>query len=998
MKSYQKINNLTGFALFGVAVFVYWMTMEPTLSFWDCGEFIAASFKMQVGHQPGAPLFLMIGKLFSLLAIGNTAKIAYWMNFSSVIFSAATVMFLYWTITRIASKLYDPDKKSITDTLAIVATGIVGALSFTFSDTFWFSAVEAEVYSLSILFTALVFWAILKWESNLNDRWLVLIAFIIGLSIGAHLLSLLAIPAVVLVYYFKKTDKISLTGIVKALAVSGLIWAAVQFVIIQYFVLIAAKFDMFFVNSLGLNFGSGALFFFILLIGLIAFGIHYSVKHKLYNLNLGMICLTFVVFGFSSYFLIIIRANAKPSLNLSNPDNALSLYGYLGRTNYGQTPLLYGQTFDAQTTDVKEKGIEYAKGKDKYVVSGKSLEAVYDKNILFPRTYSNKPEHVNFYKQWLNIADGQTPSFAQNLSFFASYQMGFMYWRYFLWNFAGRQNDAQGQGNFMEGNWITGIKAIDAIRLGNQDHLPLSITDNEGHNKFYGMPLLLGIAGLIFLYRKNKKDTLIVTTLFVFTGLAIIVYLNQDPLQVRERDYAYVGSFYAFTIFIGFGVLAIRELLSRLNTPKLALVAATVTGLLAAPVIMGMQGWDEHDRSGKTTALEWASNYLNSCAPNAILFTNADNDTFPLWYAQEVEGIRTDVRVVNLQYLSDHSYIDQMKKQMNQSAPLPIKMTEDQYRKGSREYMPYVDYGFTDSVELKDLLAVLTSDDKADKVELSGGPDNFLPTKNFKLTVDVKQVVQTNTVAAKDQGKIVPVMKWSFNKNFAGKADLAMIDILVNNNWERPVYFGTSLSKDTYIGLDKYLYLEGYAYRLLPLKTDTVITEQQRSDQTNSDVMYVNLMQKFSLKGFKGSKYMDPESRRIAQSTLSFANTLASNLYLEGKTDKARNVMAMSIKDLPLKNYSIEDTLTKLQTVQNLYLINDIKQANLMAKETLDYLDQELAYIASMEPNRWDAYSRNIQVGFYVMNGLAELTAAKKQTELNKLINEVSKRIEQRFS
>ncbi|WEK17991.1 MAG: DUF2723 domain-containing protein [Candidatus Pedobacter colombiensis] len=994
MKNYQRINNLTGFILFAFASIVYWLTMEPTASFWDCGEFLSASNKLEVGHQPGAPLFLMIGKMFSLLAMGNTAKIAYWINFSSVLSSGATIMFLYWTITALASKLY-PKEKSSLQILSVIAAGITGALAYTFSDTFWFSAVEAEVYALSTLFTAVVFWAILKWERNMDNRWLVLIAFLVGLSIGVHLLSLLAIPAIVLIYYFKKTAKPNLIGTIKAFAVGCVLVGLVQFVIVQYLVLLAAKFDLFFVNTLGFSFGWGAMVFIAILACSIAYTISYSIKHHKYNLNLAMVCLTFILFGFSSYFMIVIRANAKTNINLSNPDNPFALLNYLGRTNYGDTPLLYGRTFDAQQTEIKETGTEYRKGAKKYEESGKAYQLSYDKNLLFPRTYSNKPRHIEFYKNWMGLKENESPGFFQNLSFFSSYQVGFMYWRYFLWNFAGRQNDVQGQGSLTEGNWITGIKSLDGVRLGDQSKLPPSITANEGNNIYFGLPLLLGIAGLIFLYRKNKQITMVIVTLFFFTGLAIILYLNQDPLQVRERDYAYVGSFYAFTIFIGFGVLAIKETLSHIAPQKLSLAVAAITGLLAAPVIMGMQGWNDHDRSDKKTALNWAANYLNSCAPNAILFTNADNDTFPLWYAQEVEGIRTDVRVVCLQFLADSDYINQMKTPANQSAPLPIAMTADKYQKGVRDYLPFIDYGFKDSVELKDLLTVLTSDNKDDKVEMQGGSfENFLPTKKLKLSIDANQLVKTNNIQAKDKDKIAPQMEWDFKKNFAGKADLAIFDILVTNNWERPVYFGSSLSEDTYIGLDKYLYLEGYAYRLLPLKRDPK-DNRDKSEMTNSDVMYSNTLHKMDFSGFNKAKYLDPESRRIATDSWAFQNTLASNLISEGKKAQAQQIITKSIKELPLKLYSIHDTLNRLESIRILHNLNNQQDANLLASKTASFLDQELSYIASLPVQQQQASFRDIQIGMYVLNGLGELT---NETELNKRIRNKYKELEDTFS
>lgn len=981
-KTYKQINTIGGLALFTVALITYWLTMEPTVSFWDCGEFISSAAKLQVGHQPGAPLFLMIGKIFSLLAMGNTAKIAYWVNFSAVLASAGTIMFLFWTITAMAAKIYKKEKLQA-KTFSIMAAGAIGALAYTFSDTFWFSAVEAEVYALSSLFSAITFWAVLKWENSENDRWLVLIAFIVGLSTGVHLLSLLAIPAVTLVYYFKKTAKPSVWGTAKAFAAGCLIVGLVQFAVLQYFVRYAAEFDLLFVNTLGLSFGSGAAFFVLLCAGLIAGGIFYSIKHKKYNLNLSLLCLCFVLFGFSSYFMILIRANAKTDINLSNPDNPFALYNYLGRTNYGSTPLVYGNTFDAKTVENQETGKTYRKGKSAYEVSGETYKTTYDKNLLFPRTYSQKQNHPAFYKQWLNLADGETPSFAQNLSFFSSYQLGFMYWRYFLWNFSGKQNDLQGQGSIDEGNWISGFKPLDSLRLGNQKDLPESITSNEGHNVFYGFPLILGIAGLIWLYRRNKRDALVVITLFFFTGIAIILYLNQDPLQVRERDYAYGGSFYAFAIVIGFGVLALKDLLNRIAAAKPSMLAATLICLAGVPLLMGTQGWDDHNRSHKTTAVDFARNYLNSCAPNAILFTNADNDTYPLWYAQEVEGIRTDVRVVCIQFLPDDAYINQMKKQLHRSAPLPISMDEEKYVEGTRDYLPYVDYGLTDSVELKDLLAVMTSDQKEDKVQMTDGSYlNFLPTKKLKLTVDSDQLVKTHTIKASDRNKVLPQMEWSFDKSYASKGDLALMDILVHNNWERPIYFATTASEDTYMGLSKYLHLEGYAYRLLPFKPAATETGEKR-DRTHTDVMYANMMNKLDFSGFKTSGYLDPETRRVLNSTWQLNNTLTSNLIAEGKNKQAALLMKKSLKELPLRNYSVTDTMDRIFTIQNLYALNQLKEANKLAEQTAVYVSQEFDYVSTLQPDFQMAHRQDIQRGLYILNTLDKITAGYQQKELN---------------
>jgi len=986
-RNYRRANNIGGFAVFLFALMVYWLTMEPTVSFWDCGEFIAAAFKMEVGHQPGAPLFLLIGNLFSLLALGDVSKVAYWINFCSVVSSAATIMFLFWTITALVSKTYHRERIRA-KTASIIAAGAIGALAYTFSDTFWFSAVEAEVYALSSLFTAITFWAILKWERYLNDRWLVFIAFMIGLSTGVHLLSLLTIPALALVYYYRRAQKVTRLGTLKALLIGCGVVAFVQFGILQYFVLAAFKMDLLFVNGLGLSFGSGALFFVLLSLCLIIFGIRYSIRARRYTLNLGLICTAFLLFGFSSYAMIALRANAKPTINLSNPDNAYSLYSYLGRTNYGSTPLLYGNTFDAQRIDTKSTGKDYRKGNRRYEVSGQTFQPVYDHNVLFPRTYSQQPQHIKFYREWMGLSEEQRPSFGHNLGFFASWQVGVMYGRYFLWNFSGRQNDVQGYGGIRNGNWITGIKPLDALRLGSQSNLPPSITANPGHNVFYGLPFLLGLAGIYWLMRKNKRIALAIGTLFFFTGVAIIVYLNQTPMQVRERDYAYVGSFYAFAIFIGFGFLLVKDLFQKIVPPRVGWLSAVVVCLLAAPFLMGTQGWDDHNRSDKTTALDWAKNYLNSCAPNAILFTNADNDTYPLWYAQEVEGIRPDVRVICYQFLQDASFIDQLKTPVNASDPLPISLPHETYQKGEREYFPYVDYGISDSIELKDLIAVMSSDNQNDQVQATDGSYmNFVPTRRLKMTINGDRLVDTHTIRPDQKDRVVSEMQWDFNKSFATKADLVLYDIIATNNWKRPIYFATSVSSDTYVGLDDYLYLEGYAYRLLPLKKASG-EPMDKTQRTNTEVMYRNVMDKFDYTAFHRANYLDVESRRIINSTWQMNNVLTNNLLQSGEKGKAKDVLVKSMKELPLRNYSIADTLNKLGTVQNLYATDMTQAGNKLTTATADFIKAELGYIQTLAPARQIAYREDIQIGLYVLDAFQKMTAGYQQSEINQVIRQ----------
>ncbi|MGV3508642.1 MAG: DUF2723 domain-containing protein, partial [Sphingobacteriaceae bacterium] len=806
---YTKINNLLGWLCFLIAAITYALTLEPTSSFWDCGEFIASAYKLQIVHQPGAPLFIMIAKVFSLIA-GDQTQVAFWMNMSSALASAATILFLFWTITALARKiLTQGEQPNQTQLITIMGSGLVGALAYTFSDTFWFSAVEAEVYALSSLCTAIVFWGILKWEHHAEekyaDKWLIFIAYIMGLSIGVHLLNLLAIPAIALVYYFKRTSNATSKGTLTALLIGILVLGIIQYGIIIYMVRFAAYFDLFFVNTLGMGFGSGVIVFAAIIIGGLTYGILYSIRKVKPLLNLALICTVFIMLGYSSYAMIVIRAKADPTLNNNDPDNAFALLSYLNREQYGDRPLLYGQYFDSQRIDYKEKGNIYRKGEEKYEIAGKKGDYVYDRNTLLPRMYSDDPQHVSFYREWMKLSESDSPSFVHNLGFLFSYQTGFMYARYFLWNFAGRQNDDQGHGNNTSGNWISGIKPFDAWHLGSQQDLPPSIKENNAHNKFYFLPLILGLIGAYWHFKRNQKDAGVVGLLFFFTGMAIVLYLNQNPLQPRERDYAYAGSFYAFTIWIGLGVAAIAEMMRKKISPSTAGIVATVIGLLAAPVIMAKEGWNDHDRSEKTTARDFAINYLESCAPNAILFTYGDNDTYPLWYVQEVEGVRPDVRIVNLSLLGTDWYIRQMKEKVNQAEALPITMPNSKFVQGVRDVIRYYDWNVEGYTELKTVFDIITSDNEADKIAMQdGSKDNILPTKKLKLTIDPNQVLKTKTVSADQSANILPSLEWTYNKDYVTKAELAMFDILAHNNWKRPIYFAVTVPSDNYIGLQNY--------------------------------------------------------------------------------------------------------------------------------------------------------------------------------------------------
>nr|WP_276900812.1 DUF2723 domain-containing protein [Pedobacter kyonggii] len=1002
--NYSKVNNIVGWICFLIATLTYVLTLEPSASFWDCGEFIASAFRMQVVHQPGAPLFLMLQRFFSIFAAGDLTKIAYWMNVGSAVSSGATILFLFWTITALAKKTVLKAGEELTTgkLISIMGAGAVGALAYTFSDSFWFSAVESEVYAQSSLFTAIVFWAILKWEAHADepraDRWLLFIAYIMGLSIGIHLLNLLTIPALAFIYYFKRTDKATTSGIIKTLIVGILILAVIQYGIIQYLVSFGAYFDLFFVNTLGLGFGTGVLFFAILLIGALVWGIRYSIQHQKRLLNLGLISTVLIIFGYASFSMIIIRAKADPNLNNSAPKDAFSFLSYLNREQYGDRPLGYGPNYNSERVGVTEGKTIWRKGKDKYEVAGKKTDYEYNNNTLLPRMYSDDPKHAAFYKEWMRLDDTKHPNLVDNVGFLASYQIGYMYMRYFFWNFVGRQNDEQGQGSGFEGEWISGIKPIDSWLRGDQSHLPPSTVDNKAYNRFFFLPLILGIIGAVWHFKRNQKDAGVVALLFFFTGIAIVLYLNQKPLEPRERDYAYVGSFYAFAIWIGLGALAIKEWLFKKLTPTTGAIGATVIGLLAAPVIMAEQGWDDHDRSTKMVPHDIALDYLQSCAPNAILFTYGDNDTYPLWYIQEVENVRPDVRIVNLSLFDTDWYINGLRQKQNESAPLPITMKPEQYVQGERDVMPYDDYKIAGSVELKNIVDLLLSNDESDKVPMQdGSKSNFLPTKNLKITVNPQQVISTGTVPAADAAKITTTMDWKFNKGYVTKGTLAMFDILAHNNWKRPIYFASTVPSEQYNGLDKYLYSEGLAMRLLPLKADTTASED-RPEQLNTPVLYNNVMNKFKWGNMKTAKYLDPQS---SDDTFIFTNlfsSLTSSLIKEGKTADAKKVVDKYFDVMPDKFFGIRTVVVKFYMAENLYKLGETARANDILDKSGDYINKELNYLADISQSKGLTGSQNIQTGLYYLDRMIKTSKAAGQDKLSDKLQKTFNSLESRLS
>ncbi|MFD1628804.1 DUF2723 domain-containing protein [Pseudopedobacter beijingensis] len=1004
--TYKKINNLFGWLTFLIASAAYVLTLEPTASYWDCGEFISAAYKLQVVHQPGAPLFLMVGKIFSLLA-ADEMSIAYWVNISSALSSGATIMFLFWSVTALGKKVtsgYQKDPNTA-QTITIMGAGLVGALAYAFSDTFWFSAVEAEVYAMSSLLTAIVFWAILKWDAHADepnsDKWILFIAYVMGLSIGVHLLNLLAIPAIALVYYFRRTDKATTKGTIIALFVGIAILGFIQYGIIQYMIKMGAYFDLFFVNTLGLGFGSGVAFLAVLVVAFSIWLVIYSIKKNKPVLNMATLSFILIIFGYSSFAMIVIRAKANPTLNNSHPSDAFSFLSYLNREQYGDRPLFYGQYFDSKIVDSKETSTIYRRGDSKYEVAGKRNSYVYDRNTLLPRMYSDDRGHVAVYRDWMNMSESESPNFAQNMGFFGTYQVGFMYMRYFMWNFAGRQNDEQGYGEYTKGNWISGIKPIDAMRLGNQSELPKSITENNAYNRLYFLPLILGIIGAFWHFKRNQKDAGVVGLLFFFTGLAIVIYLNQTPNQPRERDYAYAGSFYAFAIWIGLAVFAISEWIGKFMNAKTAGILSTTICLLAAPVLMAKEEWNDHDRSHKTTARDLAKNYLASCAPNAILFTYGDNDTYPLWYVQEVENFRPDIRIVNLSLFDTDWYINQLRRPFNESKPLPITMAPSAYVSGVRDVIFYQDFQLQGFQNVGDVFEFVTSDNQEAKVQYQNGKyENFLPTKQLKLDINAEEILKTGTMKADEKDRIVPEMQWSLSGNYLTKGQLAFLDMLVHNKWERPIYFAFTVPSSSFMGLDKYLFNEGFALRLLP-KTKNKVDNQSalsETEEVNADEMYANMMDKFVWGNMKNAAYLDPESTKMVFLSVNKFVELSRNLIAEGKADSAKKVMGKCLEVLPIKTvYDSNFALGKYEIVDLLYQLGMTKEANDILEQTAGLIKGELNYRYSINKTKEDLTGRDVQLGLFVLSQFEELTEKHKQATLNKMIVAELKSFENKF-
>ncbi len=979
MIKYKLWNNILGWVSFAIAMIVYTLTVEPSVPLWDCGEFISASYSLQVVHPPGAPLFLLLGRLFSMFAMGNLANVALAVNMLSVVASALTVGFTFWIITHFALKSLninvEKPEVSLSQAVGIFGSGIVGALALTFMDTFWFSAVEAEVYASSSLFTALSFWGILKWESNKSkptaDRWLVFIAYTIGLSIGLHLLNLLVIPAVVLYYFFNRY-KVNNINIIKALAVGAGSLVFINWGVIPGLPKIAASIDKMFVNGMGLPFNSGVLFTVALVIAVMAFAVRYSIKKQKPLLNLAFLCLTYILIGYSSYSMVVIRSLAEPPIDMNDPEDAYSLLSYIQREQYGDRPLFKGPYYNSRPINYKDGRDHYRKGAEKYEFTGTAIKYEWreqDQTIL-PRM-GDLTDKNKGYKYWYNErtnSDGQvvTPDFKQNINFMMDYQLGWMYWRYFFWNFGGRQSDNQNvDKNVFDGNWLSGLNFIDNGRLGPQDDLPESMTTNKARNKYYLIPFLLGLIGIFFQFARNKYDATTVTVLFIFTGIFIVIYLNQPPLEPRERDYTNVGSYQTFCIWIGLAVLAIAEFFKKFMG-QMPAAALGIVLCLPAPYLMGSQNWDDHDRSDRYLGISFARNYLNSCDKNAILFTNGDNDTYPLWYAQNVEGIRTDVRIINLSLLSTEYYAQALTRKYYASEPLPMSIIpEEKLQDGQRDIVSYFDknrfFAQDRYHSLKKVLSFVTSDEDQHKASSNyskaGELENYLPARNVYIEVDKEAVMASGTVSEKDTGRIVDYIQFTLGNRLM-KGSIVMLDIIATNaanGWERPIYFTTTTGDDTYANLESYFRHEGLTYRLVPIKSNW----NAERGLIDNDLLYKRLMEDFVWGNMeKGTMFLDHKATLVPRNLRVLFAQVAQRYVSEGDNEKAKALLLKSLEVIP-ESILPMDTYIKAYYIEMLNTTGETEKAKELLASNVKRIKEESQYFLKMQRHK-DVQFRSI--------------------------------------
>ena len=1114
MKQFKLVDNILGYLTFFIAAFVYCSTIEPTASFWDCPEFITTGYKLEIGHPPGAPFFMLTANLFSQF-ISDPTQVAKMVNIMSAILSATCILFLFWSITHLVRRLITDKWEDITlsKLIAIEASGLVGALIYTFSDTFWFSAVEGEVYAYSSAFTAVVFWLILKWEDHADephsDRWLVLIMYMTGLSIGVHLLNLLCLPAIGLVYYYRKFPDANLKGSLIALAVSLVILAAVLYGVVPGIITVGGWFELFFVNTLGMPFNTGEIIYIILLVACVIWAVYETQtgKHSItiqniaFLLSVGMLgipfygwgwsafiigivvlaalwfvlkltkdkmplitarakntvllCMLMLMIGYSTYALIVIRSSANPPMDQNSPEDIFTLGDYLGRDQYGNRPLFYGPAYTSQVAlevegnickPVMSKGKPVyqrkekasADEKDSYFVVRTKDEYKYAQNMLFPRMYDSG--HTAAYESWMGGVDGsevsydrcgepmmiKMPNQLENIRFFLSYQCNFMYWRYFMWNFAGRQNDIQGNGELEHGNWLTGFSFIDDARLGDQSMLPDDLKENKGHNVFYCMPLILGLLGLFWQawYTRKRKVMIngsektiddpigirqfwVVFFLFFMTGLAIVIYLNQTPMQPRERDYAYAGSFYAFAIWCGMGVAAIIDWLNRkMKKENLVLTILVSLVSLIVPIQMVSQTWDDHDRSGRYCCRDFGQNYLMTLQEtgNPIIFTNGDNDTFPLWYNQDTEGVRTDARVCNLSYLQTDWYIDQMRRPAYDSPSVPISWSRLEYCAGTNEYVQ-VDPSLKEQVKqlYKESPMEAASQFGDDPFELKNILKYWVRTKNKDLhviptdtvyvTIDKEAVRKSGMLMASDSipDKMVISLK---GKSALYKGDLMMLEMIDKCNWTRPVYVATTVGADNYMNLGDNFVQEGLANRITPFTTNIDGKPIPGVKDFDTEKTYDNVMHKYKFGGIdKPGIYLDETVMRMCYTHRRLMSQLANHLIDEGKADKAKEVLAKAEKEIPDYNVPHDFQSGSLDLARAYAVTGQKQKAQELVTTLWKKSSQYLQWYCSLETTRFVSSQRDCMLHLYLMNQMMELQNsldAKKGEQMEKQLQALS--------
>ena len=1045
--NFKKWNLILGWLAFLIAFITYSLTVEPTVSFWDAGEYILTSSKLQVGHPPGAPFFQMMGAFFSIFA-SEPSKIGLMINMMSATASAFTILFMFWSIVLLIKQVVkNNDESSKGQNTAVLGAAFVGSLSFAFTDSFWFNAVETEVYAMATLILAVMFYLGLRWQNEMftprGNKWLILISFVVGLSFGVHFMGLLTIPAISLIYFFKNYKTVTIKNFILAnlagIAILLFVFKLLAPNILRYFSVL----EIFFVNSVGLPFNSGSVIAFILLVGFVFWGLNYTRKKRFIHLNTGLLCITFIVIGFSSWLMLPIRANANVTVNENNPSSARELLAYYNLEQYPKTHLFYGPQFTDQYAGLDENQ-PYIDDKPKYEkdeVSGTYVVVNDYKNGLqnyntehasfLPRMWSSehaenymiyagflefsiKPEYKmqndlrslvgsfkdsvakgdvdyegynDFLKKYGRYIDIQKPSLLQNIYYLFDYQIGYMYWRYFMWNFTGRQDDVQGRFD-LHGNWISGINAVDSYVLGiSQENLPIDVLNNKARNTYYFLPLLLGLIGLFFLFNRDKKLFWTMLVFFLFTGIAIQVYTNVRPFEPRERDYSLVGSFYVFALWIGFGVFAIYEKLSAYSKTKLLAPLVSLVCLIAVPGILISQNWDDHNRSGRETAHAMAVQYLEACDPNAIIFTIGDNDTFPLWYAQEIEGIRRDVRVVCTSLLNVDWYIDQMKRKAYESDPIPSSLTHDQYKWGTRDYV-IKEVVTKDTLYLDQFLGFITNDDPRTKykhiLEQQGYDTsgqrrqdlnaNYLPTEHVRIPVDKKSVLRNGIVKAKDSTLIVPYIDIKIKGSAIYKNRLLMLDIIANNNWERPIYFsGGAFGDEDYIWMKDYLQLDGLVYKLVPIKTEVAKDNPFDMGRIDPDKMYDMVMNWDWGNNGDPTMYHDIETRKNSLTYRGNLARLIETLIQEGDLEKAEEIADLAMAKMPVDLFGFYTLLEPY--IGAYYELKANEKAQNLYAEVSEKYQENLTYYSTLSDYNQSQYIQTIYNDIERYRSLVDVTA-----------------------